>query len=97
MTIDTFIRALKKTPRKWQLAQNELRLWDNVDEYCPLTAVASQRGHEFHVGNFDKAAQVLGLGRKDAYAILRAADNTGQIRLRKRLLRACGLEAKPHA
>ena len=88
MTVDQFFEKLEGLGLEWQGAGGWIR--DARDCDCPIIAVAGG-------GYLGSATTALGLNARSAYAIVRAADNMAitrtQRRYRKRLLRACGLEA----
>jgi hypothetical protein len=91
MTLEQFLAALEKTPRKWKQVGFMLRCV-NKSHYqcCPIVSVA---GGDFVNSEYKKAANALGLGIRLANKIANAADAVGPYdpKLRKRLLKACGL------
>jgi len=59
---------------------------------CPITAVANARGRAYCQAEWKRAAEQLGLDRKSARRIVRAADyHHYQPRLRAKMLAAFGL------
>ena len=100
MTIDGFVRALKRktreTGRKWVVAKGERLRTRNGR--CPLEFVGGvHRPHDY-----SDAGERLGLSTKDVNTIIGAADNMDRNHaeervLRRRLFRACGLKPEPTA
>jgi len=99
MTYQEFLTQLRKTPRRWVVQPR----WSE-DDYgygnirtrerqsaCPILAVAKMRGAHYEI-----AAEKLGLDRRVMGRIVDAADGVLDTahdkRIRKDLLRACGLE-----
>ena len=99
MTLDMFIERLKywtgAASVSWRTAGGELRT--NFDQ-CPITCVAQhEKDAVFDNGEYDDAAEVLGLDILVADRIVWAADNTPPPHpryegpLRKLLFEACGI------
>ena len=100
MTLATFIERLKHwtsaRPARWRIADGELR---TICDQCPITYVAQQeKDVHFDPGEYDDAAEVLGLDIHLADRIVWAADNTPpphpryEGELRKQLFAACGVK-----
>lgn len=96
MTLDDFILALEKTPRRWRLEGGAIRIsfepsdlpwldFDAVDSQCPWTYVSTMN----HVANVEMTEPIKAL-----HSLFAAADNSEghDPKLRARLLAACGLE-----
>ena len=99
MTLATFIERLKywtgAAEVRWRTAGGELR---TNFEQCPITCVAQhEKNAVFDNGQYDDAAEVLGLDILVADRIVWAADNTPpphpryEGALRKQLFAACGV------
>ena len=100
MTLATFIERLRywtgAASVRWCTTGGELRT--NFDQ-CPITCVAQfEQDRMFDNGQYDDAAEVLGLDILDADRIVWAADNTPPPHpryegdLRKQLFAACGVK-----
>lgn len=87
MTVDTFLRRLRQTPRTWELTP--ARRIRSERYLCPLQCVALTRD------DYVAAADILGIGTDDMFDIVEAADCDAPSRLRRRLLRACGVKEAP--
>jgi len=94
MTLDEFFAKLEQTPREWELETSECdpkRKWIALGPHCPLSFVAGTEPLRVNL-----AALALDLDLRDALAIADAADNVnvrqpGFGKMRRRLLKACGL------
>jgi hypothetical protein len=91
MTLDQFLKRLRKTPRDWKfLGDGEIRRrWRSEHPQCPLTALVGLGEDDWRA-----AAEKLGIDLDVAETITDAADNDegeASKRLRAKLLRACGL------
>lgn len=85
MTLNEFLKKLEQTPREWDVTPGgytALRCGDR----CPIEVVADRQAGEYDQGCYD-----LGLRSDTAERIINAADYCGEVPLRARLLRACGL------
>lgn len=106
MTRKTFYKKLRSVADKftWTINKsNELIAKPKNGEgmwgkYCPITAVALAYDlSDDHIGNFDYAANHLGLSKDDSVFIIAIADNTDFNKLkgfgtaRKNLLKSVGL------
>lgn len=90
MTLDEFLVGLSKTPRKWKIVGQSIRMLD-ADGHrtsCPITSLRGE-----YIWQWKQAADELGLEPALAQQIANAADC--RIRAfeptRKLLLEACGL------
>ena len=82
MTLNEFLKELRKTPRTWVATEKGIRLrQDGFISECPIDAVGGDWGQL-------DGALALGYGVKER--IMSAADG-GHSKLRARLLKACGL------
>ena len=90
MTLDTFLKALRRTPRTWRVIWGvRLRCRSGGGIYCPIEVVSRMRGGPSNISDADT---FLGLSEQTTYTIMDAADcPSDHTRTRKRLLRACGL------
>lgn len=93
MTLNEFLKELRKTPGPWFVHWDyTLRQWPNNQEQCPLTAVSILQGDcpRRTVGQFLVAAQFVGISPVLAKSIVSAADASSDYdpALRRRLLRA---------
>lgn len=101
MTIEQFLKEVRKLKR-WKLIDEGIRYEIGASTYCPITRIArvlhgdlSEISDAWNVGR-DK----LGIAGTIVDEIVVAADypysdlTANQIRLRKRLLRSCGLKEK---
>ncbi len=97
MTIDEFVGELERdVDTVWQLSPNGNTLRTVPDRYCPIKWVARNRGLPDPFPNPSVGASgsgsLLGLSPIDVSAIMGASDGVRGY-LRKRLLKACRLEA----
>lgn len=102
MSIEQFLEALLKTPRKWSLNLDGRIIFDS-DDICPLSAVAGLlfEGEPLSEAFDRQSAERMGISSSNATKIIRASDsgyvggkrlkheNRGELRLR--LLSACGI------
>jgi len=102
--INSFLRALRKTPRKiWRITRRWR--WTAADRSrcqllircrsgrCPIEVIGNVPS-----GDHSEAAHALGMDDGTRLSIVLAADDCGQNPLRFRILKACGLwkpKAKP--
>jgi hypothetical protein len=95
MTLNEFIKALEKTPRKWFInSAGNIRYPTKRRSYghCPVSKIGGITPY-----NLEKNRLKLGLSIKTVYRIANAADYNytadvnGIRKLRARLLKACGL------
>jgi hypothetical protein len=102
MNLDTFITELGKVPGTWETPfASNIRQWHNRKRFCPITRLTLAKTGQFvTVDNADTTgAELLGLRAKTADKIITAADcanahlEPALIKLRKRILQACKLEA----
>lgn len=95
MTLNEFMDALSKTPRKWKFTWAD-RFRCGPYQLCPIEQVARSKHLPWDRGA-DVAGRRLGLSDEAIHQIMRAADVKlpSTRRLRARLLRACGLKEKP--
>lgn len=97
MTLDEFFAALPKTG--WRITHDfhlRHRSKDcNGELCCPLLAALPARlRREYSTWNTRGAASELDISGRDATRLIRAADATGEPRLRARLLAHCGLKER---
>lgn len=88
MTLEDFLVQLGKTPRKWKIDRERIRMED-VDGFwgsCPITSLLGRA-----VWEWADAADELGLAPELAREIANAADCKTSKPIRKLLLEACGL------
>jgi hypothetical protein len=103
--IDRFLRLLTRTPYRWgQQPDGRIRADLEGTQICVITgAVRHWAGVSFSIGDWVRAADVLGLTYKEAGLIVEAADEVrpaapGSVVLRRRLLDATRIgirSAKP--
>lgn len=95
LTLEGFLKRLRKTPRTWELVGSALRM--DVAQpaartwaACPITSMA--RGGAVGADQWRFVAEELGLPLALAKDIMRAADGFIDVdyKLRKQLLDACG-------
>jgi hypothetical protein len=79
MSLETFLRRLRKAPRTWRVRASTGCLRNRRD-CCPGEAIF---GDDFYRGRV--------MAKRDRLALIAAADNYGEPHLRARLLRACGV------
>ena len=95
MTLDEFLAALEKTPRRWYLrAGGAIRCGGKTDS-CPISYFGAPRQKQ--CGRYIQAAHRIGLREATADKIAYAADFIDPITgaaLRSRLLAACGLDTE---
>jgi hypothetical protein len=97
MTTNKQLFNLLKKNKNWILDLGDLRIYENNQEYCPLTYACKVKfKEEFDVGDYFAAAQKLGISVLRAKAIVKAADNLSktksQRKLRKQLLKTLNLK-----
>lgn len=108
MNIDQFIKALAECDVEWVLIDHarirSKQRYNVLEKLCPITAVylKSPGGKTIGSHQFNTAAKKLGLLCETAFRIACASDasckkNEDLLKLRRRLLKACGLkkEGKP--
>lgn len=101
VTSAEFFKVLKKIRATWGtweiidglMRHGHIRCSINDLTYDPLTRVYKEKfGDWISINNgWDMAANDLGLDLRFARRLVNAADNTGNYRLRQKLLRATGL------
>jgi hypothetical protein len=98
--MEEFVGWLAETPYPWDIASNgKIRAHVQDAEICAITGVVRHRtGIAFSVGDWVRAADMLGLSYMEAGLIVAAVDEAGPSGarthlLRKRLLVATRLEA----
>ena len=88
MTLNQFLRKLRRTPRNWHVYNGIIRCSKST---CPIHAVARVIG----ANRPDDLGRRIGLRETTIDSIISAADNSMHTRhevdVRKRLLKACGL------
>lgn len=91
-----FYRLLSKTSRDWYFKGDDIRQKGiNSDRCkCPVTAVVYEKtGVFFHESDYVDAAESIGMKYRDAARIVDAADgDPDHPVIRKKLVKACGLE-----
>ena len=97
-----FLGLLNQTPYRWQqTVDGKIRAMLDGAQLCVITgAVRHWTGINFSVGDWVRAAHVLGLSYREAGLIVEAADEirppTGRTaQLRQRLFAATGIDARP--
>jgi len=100
-TTERFLGLLNQTPYLWrQTAEGKIRAMLDGAQLCVITgAVRHWTGISFSVGDWVRAADVLGLSYRDAGLIVEAADEfrpatAGTVQLRQRLFAATGIEPR---
>ena len=103
-TTERFLGLLNQTPYLWrQTAEGKIRAMLDGAQLCVITgAVRHWTGISFSVGDWVRAADVLGLSYRDAGLIVEAADEfrpatAGTVQLRQRLFAATGIEPRSAA
>src|SRR5215472_9340987 len=101
-TTERFLGLLNQTPYQWrQTVDGKIRAMLDGAQLCVITgAVRHWTGISFSVGDWVRAADVLGLSYRDAGLIVEAADElrpptTGTVHLRQRLFAATGIAPRP--
>lgn len=98
LTLDGFLKRLRRTPRDWRLDQHGRlrRLSPSGNSYCPVSSLTKKTLHTVFPS---EGADILGLRQSTCDRIVMAADlpsylhpTADQCKLRARLLRACGLK-----
>lgn len=94
LTLDEFLKRLRKTPRSWELCGSSLRMdfpGARTHAACPITSLAP--GGAVAANQWRYVAGELGLPLPLAKQIMHAADGFRDVdyKLRTRLLEACGL------
>jgi hypothetical protein len=96
MQVNELYEVLCKLGRKWRLEDGAMRAPTSskrVTQVCPITAVCySQTGKLFEDTEYEQAAKLIGLRKRDATRIANAADGCGPKRVHEKLLRATGLK-----
>lgn len=93
MTIDEFLKLLRKSPRKFFLRSGRIRAGGKKHEYCPITAVCKDVSDTLYcVSDYCTASDVIGLSISDRILLIYAADNVligkKEKLIRRQLLRA---------
>jgi hypothetical protein len=98
---ERFLGLLNQTPYRWrQTADGKIRAMLDGAQICVITgAVRHWTGISFSVGDWVRAADVLGLSYRDAGMIVEAADEfrpptARTAQLRQRLFAATGIEPR---
>lgn len=94
MKIDEFLEQCKDVAATWRI--NESGAIEDCACRCPIVAVAEA----FYVGTSDdngisvpeQCGRSIGLRKRQVFSIMSAADCITDTPLRRRLLKACGLE-----
>ena len=89
MTYKQFLAALRKTPRRWRIDNDFIRCRGGLYDTCPITEVSPNHTHP---KNWISAARLLGLRPSVAKRVVIAADDWGNQKTRRDLLKACGLK-----
>lgn len=99
---ERFLDLLNQTPYRWrQTVDGKIRAMLDGAQLCVITgAVRHWTGISFSVGDWVRAADVLGLSYRDAGLIVEAADEVRPatartVQLRQRLFAATGIEPRP--
>jgi len=99
---ETFLGRLAETPYQWSIdSDGKIRGREQDAEVCVITGVARDRtGVTFSVGDWVRAAEMIGLSYTEAGLIVAAADSpepsgTWINLLRKRLLAAAHVQSSP--
>ncbi len=91
MTLNTFLKKLRKTPRRWELTpiDKEIRIKNHI-VLCPIAKVFGERTNKPLRWRKKTIAEVTEFEDR----VLAAADNNfwRDLLLRNELLRACGLK-----
>lgn len=93
MTIREFCKLLRKYSKKtqWHLRGKIIR--SGCNNFCPITFVAKQvTGIKYSVFDYENAGEKIGLTRRESLDIAKSADNLGDKKIRKSLLKALDLE-----
>ena len=87
--IERFVGLLAETPYRWRLtAQGKMRAHLGSTEMCVITgAVRYRTGVRFSIGDWVRAAEVLGLSYAEAGRLVAAADDIHSPEARTRHLR----------
>lgn len=99
---ERFLGLLNRTPYRWrQTVDGKIRAMLDGAQLCVITgAVRHWTGISFSVGDWVRAADVLGLSYREAGLIVEAADEVRPptartAQLRQRLFTATGIESRP--
>lgn len=94
MNMKTFLRLLEGTPREWAVYAPVGFLRTTDEGRCPIIDVGYRLGvSDACVGPWF-VGQQLKLSRRHVKRIVLASDNRRYPRLRKKLLKACGVKPK---
>jgi len=87
--IERFVGLLAATPYRWRLTpEGKMRAHLGSTEMCAITgAVRYRTGARFSIGDWVRAAEVLGLSYAEAGRIVAAADGVRPLEARTRRLR----------
>src|SRR5512145_726545 len=102
MTIEELIQAAAKLDG-WHVMPSGIIRRRGLCWECPITAVANDRLEEkklsflYNTGQFLEAGDSIGIGSKEAGAIIRAADSVNGGSLRARMFDAFGISNRKEA